>query len=427
MNPLYNLGISLFGLGARVASSRNIKARKMIAGQTETLKKLSAKLNPDRKYIWIHAASLGEFEQGRPLIERIKRECPSLGIVLSFFSPSGYEVRHNYPYVDTVVYLPFDTPGNARKFIDIVNPVAAIFVKYEFWGNYLTQLGKRGIPTYIISAIFRPGQIFFRPWGGIFRQLLKCFTTLYVQDENSRQLLGGIGIDNVVVAGDTRFDRVTDIMKSTTGIQGMDLFGYRNHPVMVFGSSWEADEDIYIPWLLKHPDVCAVIAPHEFDKNRLEALRSRLSERPGTVMMLSEYENIFTPSSEGCGLPNPEGINTIIVDSFGKLASLYRYGKIAYVGGGFGNGIHNLNEAAVYGIPVIFGPRHQKFMEASGLIECGGGFSVSSPEEFASIADSLIEYDSPLLKSAGQAAGQYIKKNLGATERIFNDIPFNSL
>lgn len=425
MNPLYNFGISLFSLGVKVASLRNPKARKMVKGQAATMETLRKAIRPGEKYVWVHAASLGEFEQGRPLIERLRRERRDLKIVLTFFSPSGYEVRRNYEGADVVVYLPFDTPGNARKFLDAVNPVAAIFVKYEFWGNYLTQLHRRGIPTYIISAIFRPGQIFFKPWGGMFRRWLGYYKTLYVQDDNSRDLLGGIGVYNAVVAGDTRFDRVTDIMRSTVSINGMDLFGLGGHPVIVFGSSWEADEAIYIPWLKNNPDVCAIIAPHEFDDARLESLRRQLTISPGDTMMLSEYEKLFTPPADGsCGLPNPAGIRVIIVDSFGKLSSLYRYGTIAYVGGGFGHGIHNLNEAAVYGMPVIFGPKHQKFKEAAGLIDCGGGFSISSTEEFNDIADSLVD-DHGRLEKAGKAAGDYIRRNLGATDKIFNDV-FNT-
>lgn len=425
MNLLYNFGISLFSLGVKIASLRNPKARKMVKGQAATMATLRKAVRPGEKYVWVHAASLGEFEQGRPLIERLRRERRDLKIALTFFSPSGYEVRHNYNGADVVVYLPLDTPGNAREFLDILNPVTAIFVKYEFWGNYLTQLHRRGIPTYIISAIFRPGQIFFKPWGGMFRRWLGYYKTLYVQDDNSRDLLSGIGIDNVVVAGDTRFDRVTDIMRSTVSISGMYLFGYKYHPVIVFGSSWEADEAVYIPWLKKNPNVCAVIAPHEFDDARLESLRRQLTIRPGDTMLLSEYEKRFTPPSDGsCGLPNPEGIRVIIVDSFGLLSSLYRYGTIAYVGGGFGHGIHNLNEAAVYGMPVIFGPKHQKFKEAAGLIDCGGGFSISSAEQFCDIADNLIS-DPESLEKAGKAAGDYIKSNLGATDKIFNDV-FNT-
>lgn len=408
MNPLYNIGVRLYSLGAMAASLRSEKVSRMIAGQAVTLSTLRERLSPEKKYVWIHAASLGEFEQGRPLIERLRRERPELGIVLSFFSPSGYEVRKDYPLVDAVVYLPFDTPSAAREFVDAVNPVMAIFVKYEFWGNYLETLHSRSIPTYLISAIFRPGQIFFRPWGGMFRRILGFFTTIFVQDENSRRLLAGIGVTNVIVAGDTRFDRVTDIMR-----QAKPFDSHRHltsDRIIIFGSSWPADEEKYIPWLKAHPDICAIIAPHEFDDARLEKLREQVSITPADTMLLSEIQ-------AGKPVP-PEGLRVIIVDSFGLLSSLYRLASVAYVGGGFGVSIHNINEAAVYGIPVIFGPRHQKFREAAGLIACGGGFSVDSAAEFDRVASELISSE-PKRAQAGKAAGDYIKANLGATDRIF--------
>lgn len=418
MNPLYNFGISVFGLGLKIASTRNQKVRKMLAGREQTLSRLRRDIRPGDRYVWIHAASLGEFEQGRPLIERIRRERPDLKILLSFFSPSGYEVRHNYDGADCVVYLPLDSPAKVREFLDAAHPEVAIFVKYEFWGNYLTELHRRGIPTYIISAIFRPKQIFFRPWGGMFRKLLGCFRQIYVQDENSRRLLAGIGVENVTVAGDTRFDRVTDIMRSTFDIPGMERLRRDGRLTMIFGSSWEPDEEIYIPWLRRHPEISAVIAPHEFNPQRLEALRREVSLREGDTMMLSDYERLFAPGGDPSAAEN---VRVVIVDCFGKLSSLYRYGDIAYIGGGFGHGIHNLNEAAVYGMPVVFGPRHQKFKEASGLIDCGGGFSIDSADAFNRVADSLTS-DPAALAAAGKAAGQYIRDNLGATDRIFNSI-----
>lgn len=410
MNPLYNLGIRLYGFAARIAALRSKKVSKMIAGQGETIRALKARLRPEKNYIWIHAASLGEFEQGRPLIERLRRERPDVGIVLSFFSPSGYEVRKDYPQVDAVVYLPFDTPARAREFVDAVNPVMAIFVKYEFWGNYLEILHSRSIPTYLISAIFRPGQIFFRPWGGEFRKMLGFFTEIFVQDENSRKLLAGIRIDRVTVAGDTRFDRVTDIMRSAREFKADRLL--KNDRIVVFGSSWPADEKIYSHWLRQNPDVCSIIAPHEFDAARLEALRHEFEITPGDTMLLSETET--APVAPG-------QLRVLIIDSFGLLSSIYRLGKMAYVGGGFGVSIHNINEAAVYGIPVVFGPRHQKFREAAGLMECGGGFSVSSPEEFASIATKLMT-DEAARSKAGAAAGKYIAANLGATDLIYSKL-----
>lgn len=412
MTPLYNFAINLYGQAVRLAGcTGNVKAAKMVAGHRETFSILKEKLNKEKRYVWIHAASLGEFEQGRPLIERLRAERPELGIILSFFSPSGYEVRKNYDKVDAVVYLPFDSPSTARRWVETINPVMAIFVKYEFWGNYLSALSERDIPTYLISAIFRPGQIFFRPWGGEFRKILRCFTTIFVQDDNSRELLASIGVDNVVVAGDTRFDRVTDIMKTTRTVDAIERIAATGRKIMVFGSSWPADEEKYVPWLKAHPEVVAVIAPHEFDKERLETMRRNLSLAQGDTMLLSE----ITPETDIAG------VRAVIVDSFGLLSSLYRYGQMAYVGGGFGVSIHNINEAAVYGIPVIFGPKHQKFREAYGLIDCGGGHSVGSAEDFDRTASSLL-YDDALRERSGLAAGQYIRDNLGATETVYSYI-----
>lgn len=414
MNPIYNTGIFLYRTGVKAVAGRNPKAAKMIAGQKRSFDTLRNGMQPGRRYIWIHAASLGEFEQGRPLIEKIRRERPELGIVLSFFSPSGYEVRKNYKGADIVCYLPFDTPENARKWVDMLNPVAAIFVKYEFWGNYLEQLKSHDIPTYLISAIFRDSQSFFKWWGGTFRHMLKCYKRIFVQDKDSERRLASIGVTNVDVAGDTRFDRVTDIMHSTHEIIGLYRFAHDRKKI-IFGSSWEADEAYYLPWLKSNPDVAAVIAPHEFDKARLEHLRDSLTSESDDTLLLSEYTAIAGKGDSEAALAK---VHYIIVDSFGQLSSIYRYGDIAYIGGGFGHGIHNINEAAVYGMPVVFGPKHAKFKEASDLIGCGGGFEVNSPESVSRILSALVS-DSALLNKAGKAAGDYIASSIGATDRIF--------
>ena len=421
MNLLYNTAISLYGAAAQVVSLRSRKVRKMLQGQHRTPEMLRRKLAGKPGAVWFHASSLGEFEQGRPMIERLRREHPEVPILLSFFSPSGFEVRKNYPYVDAVVYLPFDTPRRVRKFLDLVRPSMAIFIKYEFWGNYLEELHKRGIPTYLISSIFRPGQRFFRKGGGLFRRMLGCFTHLYVQDERSRRLLRVIDVKNVTVAGDTRFDRVTDVMRSSVEIPGFPGFAPRTRLKFIAGSSWEADEEIYVPWLNAHPEIGFIIAPHEFNETRLEALRNRFASK--TVLLLSEWIHILKESERG-NTPPPawlSGIRGIIVDSFGKLSSLYRFADIAYIGGGFGAGIHNLNEAAVYGIPVVFGPNHEKFKEASDLITCGGGFSVANSSEFGATIDTLVNSPEEI-RRAGDAAGKYIRDNLGATDRIYSEI-----
>lgn len=416
MNPLYNFGINVYASAARLLSLRNAKVKKMLDGQKRTFDYLRDRLGSDPGCVWIHAASLGEFEQGRPMIERLRREHPEKKILLTFFSPSGYEVRKNYPEVDAVAYLPFDTPRNARRFLDIVRPSMAIFVKYEFWGNYLEQLSKRNIPTYIISAIFRPTQIFFRPYGGIFRRMLRNFTRLYVQDENSRNLLSGIGIENTVVAGDTRFDRVTDIMRSAAKVNGAELLGAGSKLKIVFGSSWPEDEEKYMAWLNAHPEVFAIVAPHEFDEARIADLCSRIG---GNVVRLSQWEKMF---ADGNSLqPEAEKVRGIVVDCFGKLSTLYRYGDVAYIGGGFGTGIHNINEAAVYGIPVIFGPNHAKFKEASDLINIGGAFSVADADQTNDVLTRML-HEPESRKAAGKAAGRYIADNLGATDRIYSEL-----
>lgn len=409
MNFLYNTGIHLYSIGARIASRTNPKAKKMTEGQKSTFGHLRATLPADGRTIWIHASSLGEFEQGRPLIERLRRLHPDRKILLTFFSPSGYEVRKDYPMADAVAYLPFDTPRNARRFIETVRPSVAIFIKYEFWGNYLQQLHKAAVPVYIISAIFRQGQIFFRPWGGMFRRMLRRFDRIYLQDNESQKLLSGIGIDNTVVAGDTRFDRVTDVMAQTFDIAG----GENLRSFIIFGSSWGADEANYIPWLNANRDVKFIIAPHEFDEARVAALCNAID---GNVIPLSQWERHIADN----GTP-PEHIRGIIVDCFGKLSSLYRYASVAYIGGGHGAGIHNINEAAVYGIPVVFGPNYHKFKEARDLISLGGAFCVENAAATSSTLDRLLS-DEACRAEAGKIAGRYIADNIGATDRIFSDI-----
>ncbi|WP_290044389.1 glycosyltransferase N-terminal domain-containing protein [uncultured Muribaculum sp.] len=407
MTPFYDFAIHLYSLGVKIASLRHEKARKIIDGQAVTMQRLKKELSPEGGYIWIHAASLGEFEQGRPLIEMIRRNHPDAKILLTFFSPSGYEVRHNFPLVDAVVYLPFDTKKNVRQFLDTVKPRMAIFVKYEFWGNYLNELKLRGIPTYIISAIFRKSQPFFKPWGGEFRKMLTYFTHIYVQDEGSRELLAGIGIKNVTVAGDTRFDRVTDIMESCVEIPQAAALTRDASLTIVAGSTWPPDESYLLPCFNAHPGMKLIIAPHEVNEERIAAIESQLN-RPSCRLSTATPEE-----AAKC--------DCIIVDCYGKLSSAYRYGNIAYIGGGFGVGIHNLNEAAVYDIPVIFGPHYHKFKEARDLIKCKGGFSFSNKEEFDAIIEPIVN-DKKLREQYGKNAGNYIKENLGATRIIYADI-----
>lgn len=412
MNSLYNLGINTYRMLVKAASVHNAKASKMLEGQRRTIDKIVRARHdkaPKGFDLWVHVASLGEFEQARPMIEAIKRQIPDYTILLSFFSPSGYEVRHNYDKVDCVVYLPFDTRCNARDFIEAACPHKVVFVKYEFWGNYLSELKRLNIPTYLISGIFRPSQSFFKPWGGMMRKMLSTFTHIYVQDEASRGLLAGIGYDNVTVAGDTRFDRVTDVMRNTFEVPSLKNWTQKTSLTLIAGSSWPADEQIYIPWLKDHPKIHAIIAPHEFDGNRLAELRARLGSN---AILWSQCKDLDTI---------PEGVTYIIIDCFGLLSSIYRYGDIALIGGGFGAGIHNLNEAAVYGLPVLFGPNHKKFREAYGLIDCGGGFIYDNADTFNHHISALVS-DTSALQQASIRASSYIKANIGATKIILHDI-----
>lgn len=416
--PLYTMGIALYRFGVRVAGLRNDKARKLDRGQKDIWSKLSAEISPDDRVIWVHAASLGEFEQGRPLIEKIRAERPGFKILLTFFSPSGYEVRNNYAGADCVCYLPFDTPARVKKFLDLSHPEMAVFVKYEIWRNYLHELYERKIPTYLISAAFRPDQFFFKHPGSWYGLWFRWYTRIFVQDERSRELLERIHIHNVDVCGDTRFDRVAEIKSLKKRIPEVEAFRAKSDgsAIMMAGSSWEADEDVYAPWFDCHPDAKLVIAPHEFDNRRLEALRGRFAN--GAVL-LSEL-------SENPGLLDSGNPQVLIIDCFGLLSSAYAYCDVAYVGGGFGAGLHNINEAAVYGVPVIYGPNNHKFIEAREMAECGGGLEITSRPDFEAIADCLLRADSEEgtdeRHRRGASAEKYIGSKLGATDRIYKAI-----
>ncbi|MBP3354613.1 MAG: 3-deoxy-D-manno-octulosonic acid transferase [Bacteroidales bacterium] len=402
---IYNLGIYLYKQAVKLVSARNPKAKLMVEGHKTLFSDLESKIEKGEKYIWIHSSSLGEFEQGRPIIEKIKKTNPKEKILLTFFSPSGYTVRKDYPLADVVSYLPFDLPGNVSRFLDIVNPKMAIFIKYEFWGNFLNELHKRAIPTYIVSAIFRENQIFFKPYGSIFRGMLKNYEHLFVQDETSKKLLAKIGVENVSVVGDTRFDRVAEIASQVKELPIFEAFSKDSY-TMIIGSSWQADEDIYMDYFNSHPELKLIIAPHEINDAHMQYLMSNI-KRPVLLYSQAEGKNV---SEYDC----------IIVDCFGLLSSIYRYGNLAYIGGGFGSGIHNVPEAAVYGIPVIFGPNFKKFKEAKNLIACGGAFTISSKEEFENVMQNLS--DKETREKAGAVAGEYINCNTGATLKILERI-----
>ena len=406
MKLIYNFGIYCYKQLVALAGMRNAKARKLTQGQKGIFDYLSQHADPQGGYLWIHASSLGEFEQGRPLIEAIRKARPDTRILLTFFSPSGYEVRKNYPGADLVCYLPFDLPGNVKRFLDLTRPTQAIFIKYEFWANYLNELKRRNIPTYSISAIFRPNQVFFRFYGGYFRRILRNFTHLYIQNEQSRQLLAGIGITNVSVVGDTRFDRVSDIRLSAKDLPVIETFA-QGKKVLVVGSSWPKDEEFILDYFNHRDDIKLIIAPHEIHESHLLFIESRL-KRPTL-----RYTQATEATAATC--------DCLIIDCFGLLSSIYRYGTLAYVGGGFGAGIHNIAEAAVYNLPVIFGPNHRRFKEAHELIACGGGFAIDSGEAFRSTADRLLS-DPDALATASYNAGHYIASHTGATRLILKDL-----
>lgn len=409
---MYSLIIHLYAFFIELISPFHKKARLMRLGQWKTNGILREKIDRNAKYIWFHASSLGEFEQGRPLIEKIKAEHPEYKILLTFFSPSGYEVRKNYGGADVVCYLPFDTPYRVKKFLDLSKPVMAIFIKYEFWDNYLSELKRRNIPVYIVSAIFRKEQLFFKWYGGMYRKVFSYFTHIFVQDDASRELLSKYGVTNVSVFGDTRFDRVQDVYKNTKQIPMVELFVNNNRSdnqlTMVAGSSWQQDEEVYLNYFNEHPELKLIIAPHEIHKDHLMHIESML-KRPSIRLSEATEKDI-------------KGKSCLIVDSFGLLSSIYRYGDLAYIGGGFGAGIHNVSEAAVYGIPVIFGPKYQKFKEARDLLQVGGAFSITDEKTFESKMEELSTYRD-LLEAAGAAAGDFVKSNIGATNRIISSIP----
>lgn len=409
----YHIGIYLYALVVRIISPFHRKARKMIKGHKETYDILRKKVDPRFQYIWFHAASLGEFEQGRPLIERLKQTYPQYKVLLTFFSPSGYEVQKDYPIADIVCYLPFDKKRNVKIFLGLIQPKMVIFIKYEFWYNFVNQLYNRSVPVYIVSAVFRPKQAFFRWYGKTMQKVLHMYKRLYVQDTNSETLLKSIGITNVEVCGDTRFDRVIDVCKQSENIVLIDKFSDQakvtNHKILVAGSSWPKDEDVFITYFNATPNLKLIIAPHEIDEAHLKYIEENL-KRPYIRYSKATTEDM-------------EKVDCVILDTMGMLSSVYRYGQVAYVGGGFGlSGIHNVLEAAVYSVPVIFGPNFKKYIEAIGIIEDGGGYSIADYEAFRGLMDEFMEYPETL-KTAGEYAGKYVTTHAGAVDKIMQLLP----
>ena len=425
-----------------IGSLFNKKIKKMWRGEREAVDLLKEKVDPTAKYVWFHAASLGEFEQGRPLIEQLRATHPEYKILLTFFSPSGYEVRKNYEGADIVCYLPLDTIRNARRFLRAVHPVMAFFIKYEFWYNYLHILKHRGVPVYSVSSIFRPGQVFFKWYGRNYAKVLHCITHFFVQNEVSLQLLKGIGIDEATVVGDTRFDRVLQIKEQAKKLPIVEAFkgingkgdackedlsedackgalsedackdnlsenGCKGCKVFVAGSSWQPDEDIFIRFFNDHPDWKLIIAPHVIGEDHLAYILDKLQMKAVRYTQATEQ----SAAEARC----------LIIDCFGLLSTIYRYGEIAYVGGGFGVGIHNVPEAAVWGVPVLFGPNNKRFQEAQDLLACKGSFEVTDYDSFNTIISRLIS-DDKFRHQCGEASANYVKSRSGATDIIMKSV-----
>lgn len=410
---LYNLTIRSFKLGLQLASSFNPKAKLWLKGRENWEENLKSKVESLNllNAIWIHCASLGEFEQGRPVIENIKKENPQQKIVLTFFSPSGFEIQKNYAFADLVVYLPSDTPYNAEKFLSILKPKIAVFVKYEFWLNYLFELEKNKIPTFLISTVIKKHQPFFKWYGGVFRKALNTYEAIYTQDVYSIELLKELKINIGVLAGDTRFDRVLQICNSLKKIDEIEDFA-KDSFVIVAGSSWEKDEEYliesYVLLKEKHPNLKLIIVPHEIDESNIDRLKNLLNKNQLAFHLYSDGLTNYT---------HP----ILVVNAIGFLSSIYQYGKVAFIGGGFANGIHNILEPTVYGLPVIFGPNYKKFNEAYEVIDLKVGFVISNSAELTKQLEVFMD-DEATLVATSRLAKNYVLNNSGATKKIVEEL-----
>lgn len=400
---LYNISIVLYYIVVAFVSLWDKKAKQWIVGRKDIFKRMAEVISPEDKVVWIHAASLGEFEQGRPVIEKIREQQPEYKILVTFYSPSGYEIRKNYAGADYIFYLPIDTPGNAKKFLDVAHPEIAIIVKYEFWLNLLSELKHRGVRTYLISAIFRRNSIFFRSYGSIWRQALDSFEQMFIQNEESKELLHEIGFDNVVVAGDTRFDRVAEIARNVKKVPIVERFK-GDSPLFVAGSTWGPDEEILQTLINDNPQIKFVVAPHEMENSRIERI---IAQTKGGAVR-------YTQCNEESDFSKTQ---VLILDTIGILSSVYGYATWSYIGGGFGVGIHNTLEAATFGLPIAFGPNYQKFKEARDMVALGAATKVESAEDLSAWFAPLRD-DKSVLQRAGSAAKSYTQRNQGATSLI---------
>lgn len=403
MRLLYSLGIHLYGLLLRLIAPFHPKAKLWVDGRKDWYARINQTVETSQNHIWFHFASLGEFEQGRAVLEGIKKDYPLKKIVITFYSPSGYEVRKNTNLADYVFYLPEDTAKNAKQFIDLIHPEFVVFTKYEYWHYYFSELKNRDIPLFMISAIFRPNQIFFQPYGGFFREILTSVTYFFLQNEESVHLLKEHGFRNVGLTGDTRFDRVVELPKQQKSITEVNQF-VGTSPVLVAGSTWLEDEKLLKDLMLQFPDWKLILAPHEIHEARIDAI----------LLLFPDALRFSNFAQHTC--QKVMDARVLIIDNIGMLSSLYGYGNISYIGGGFGVGIHNTLEAATYGIPVIFGPKYHKFQEAKDLIEQGAGFSIQDAEKLHLIFTCL--QDQTKRDYAGQQAKCYVQQHAGATAII---------
>ena len=401
---LYRCSLSIYYLLIKFASLWNPKAKLWVNGRRHWEEKLLNKVGKIESSVWFHFASLGEFEQGRPVMEALKKAEPATNIIISFFSPSGYEIRKNYPLAKAVCYLPLDSPRNAQKFIELIKPTYAVFTKYEYWFYFFRTLHLQHIPLYIVSGIFRKNQVFFKWYGDFYRHMLGFITYFFVQNEESKSLLNSLGITQVEVSGDTRFDRVAENAKNKKELKEIEAF-CGSSKVMVAGSTWPTDEELLNTIIKSYTDWKFIIAPHEIAETNIQGLEKQLLGKTIRYSKLKAHKS---------ALPQ-----VLIIDNIGLLSSLYAYGTIAYIGGGFGKGIHNTLEAAAFGLPVIFGPKYQKFQEAKDLIELKAGFSISNQAELNNCF-KLLQADSH--KEAGKQAKAYVDSHTGATAQILKKI-----
>lgn len=401
---IYNAIIAIYVALMNVVALWHKKARLWVDGRSGMFERMAEVISPDDKVIWVHVASLGEFEQGRPIIERIRELKPDHKILLTFYSPSGYEIRKNYEGADYVFYIPADLPCRVKRFLDIAHPEITIFVKYEFWLNMLSEMRARSMRVFLVSAIFRSNSVFFRPWGELWRVALDTYETIFVQDEASQQLLSGLGYDNVIVGGDTRFDRVAQIAKNSHKIGLVERFK-GNSRLFVAGSTWGPDEEILLDIIESNPDIKFVIAPHEMEQERIASLQSRITHK---ALRYTEYVERTDDAAV-------ESAQVLILDTVGILSSVYSYAEWAYIGGGFGVGIHNTLEAATFGLPLAFGPNYQRFKEACDMISIGVASSVTDAESLRGWFEPLRD-DAALLAEQSMRIREYTVKHQGATE-----------